>query len=405
VRNIRDAGYCTAVIGKTHLRAYLPNDGHTRDHEAGLNDWGFEYTHEVKDTVPSPTHRCYYSDFLAERKTLQVFEDYSRNYRRGEAMKTIRPWEQTPNLLQDDEHIDIYTANTAAEWIQNYEDNRPFYLQVSFMGPHPPFDAPVEYRDMFEPENMPLPIMDPPVEPISPQVKSWLERRKLQNMTEYQSQMMVSHYYAKVAFDDYGVGIVLDALKKRGLMDNIWIIYTSDHGEMLGDHRLCQKAVFYEGALNIPLIVRPPGGTSSWTSNGLTDLHDISATMHDVACASPFENGISLIPKIEAGPDAPDAQKGKDVVFSEVDLYSMARTEQYKMTIDSVTRKPVELYDMIDDPRELRNLVDEPSLKEVREQFMNDHFHHLLSNMNEAKLKAFQDGGNPGSPHAQYPEY
>ena len=66
VRNIRDAGYCTAVIGKTHFRLYQADDGHTRDHAAGLRDWGYEYVHETKETIPSATHRCYYSDFLAE---------------------------------------------------------------------------------------------------------------------------------------------------------------------------------------------------------------------------------------------------------------------------------------------------------------------------------------------------
>ena len=71
-------------------------------------------------------------------------------------------------------------------------------------------------------------------------------------MTESQSRMMTSHYYAKVAYDDHAIGVVLRRLQEKGLMDNTWVVYTSDHGEMLGDHRLCQKVVFYEGALNVP---------------------------------------------------------------------------------------------------------------------------------------------------------
>ena len=110
-------------------------------------------------------------------------------------------------------------------------------------------------------------------------------------------------------------------------------------------------------------------------------------------------------PKIEAGSDASDAQQGKDVVFSEVNLYSMARTERYKMTVDSLTRTPVELYDMGDDPRELRNVVDEPRLLDVRERFLADHFDHLLANLNEAQLKVHQDGGIPTRLHREYPQY
>ena len=102
------------------------------------------------------------------------------------------------------------------------------------------------------------------------------------------------------------------------------------------------KSVFYEGALNIPLIVRPPSGTQSWKAYALTDHYDICSTLLDAAGAENLEinRGLSLRPKIEAGSDAKDVQPNKGVVFSEVNLYSMARTERYKMTIDSLTRKP-----------------------------------------------------------------
>jgi len=111
VRNIRDAGYRTAVIGKTHFRLYQADDGHTRDHASGLHDWGYEFAHETKDTIPSATHRCYYSDFLAERGKLQVYEDCARNFRLGQSTGLLRPWEHLPNLLEEDEHIDAYIAS------------------------------------------------------------------------------------------------------------------------------------------------------------------------------------------------------------------------------------------------------------------------------------------------------
>ena len=407
VRNIRDAGYCTAVIGKTHFRLYQADDGHTRDHASGLHDWGYEFAHEIKDTIPSATHRCYYSDFLAERGKLQVYEDCARNFRWGQSTGFMRPWEHPPNLLEEDEHIDSYIANMASKWIRGYAEDRPFYLQVCLMGPHPPFDAPTTYRDMFDPEDMPVAIMDPPAEPVSPQLKTMFSRRGLKGMTESQSRTFTSHYYAKVAFDDHAVGIVLQALRERGLMDNTWIVYTSDHGEMLGDHLFAQKSVFYEGALKIPLIVRPPGGTQSWTVHSLTDHYDICSTLLDTAGAdqSEFDHGHSLLPKIEAGSDASDAQHGKDVVFSEVNLYSMARTERFKMSIDSPTRKPLELYDLKDDPNELRNVVDEQRHSVVCDQFLSEYFSHLLANLNVPQLKLHQDGGIPTKLHQEYPEY
>ena len=407
VRNIRDAGYSTAVIGKTHFRLYQADDGHTRDHASGLHDWGYEFTHETKDTIPSASHRCYYTDFLAGRGKLQVYEDSARSFRLGQSTGYLRPWEHLPNLLDEDEHIDMYIANTASEWIRSYADDKPFYLQVCLIGPHPPFDAPVRYRDMFDPRDMPPAIKEAPAKPMSPQIEKMLARRGLEDMTESQGRIMTSHYYAKIAFDDRAIGVVLKSLEEKGLRDNTWIVYTSDHGEMLGDHRFCQKSVFYEGALNIPLIVRPPGGTKPWIARGLTDHYDVCSTLLDVASADRLdvEHGRSLLPKIETGSEAIEAQVGKDVVFSEVNLYSMARTERYKMTIDSLNREPVEMYDLANDPHELHNVVDDPQRSDVRDQFLAEHFDHLLANLNERQLRLYQDGGIPTRLHAEYPEY
>jgi arylsulfatase len=356
-----------------------------------MEDWGYEDSHELRDIINYTNCECYYSDFLAERNRLPVFQEYLRTHARGENRGYTRPWETPPSLLPIDENLDAYCAGKSADWIRNCTDDRPFYLQVCFTGPHNPFDSSAEYRARCKPEDMPPAIMDPPAGPVSPQIKGrW---NMLRNMTESQSRVMRSYYYAKVSQIDHGIGLVLEALEERGLMDNTWIIYSSDHGEMLGDHRLNHKGVFYEGALNVPLIIRPPAGHHGWQANGLTDHFDIGATLLDIAGAQPLENshGDSLVPKIAAGPEAPDAQKGKEVVFSEVQLYSMARDEQYKMTVHSLTRQPLELYDMVNDPTERHNLVDQPALKSVREVFLNDYFSSLLAGMDSGKVKTYQE--------------
>ena len=406
VRNIRDAGYCTAVFGKTHFRVPQLDAGHVQERAHELHDWGYQVTHEVHET-PSPGNRCYYDDFLAERKKLQVYENTMALWKQGQGNKSLRPWEHMPCQLEEDEHIDAYIAGKASAWLKQYADSRPFYLQVAMTGPHPPFDAPAGYRDMFSADDMPHAIMTPPAEPMSPPVRRMYERRGVAEMTESQSRLMISHYYAKIAFNDALVGQFIQTLDEIGAMDNTWIIYTSDHGEMLGDHLMTQKVVFYEGSLNIPLIIRPPGGTSPWVNSGLTDHYDIVDTMLDATGASPLQDdhGISLVPKIEAGNSAPDAQQGKEVVFSEVNRYSMARTARYKMAIGSITREPVELYDMQNDPNELENRVNDPALADVRQEMLEQHFSKLLNNINEAQLKVAEAGGIPTSIHQDYPAY
>ena len=342
--------------------------------------------------MPTDDCRCYYADFLAKRGRLRVFQDYMRQWWTGSKLHKSHPWEDGPSLLPVDEHVDMYCANTAADWIRGDHGGRPFYLQVCPTGPHTPFDSPPEYRDLYDPEAMPLALMDAPAEPVSPQVQQMLTASNLERMSVSHNRLMRSYYYGKVSLIDDAVGAVMAALRDQGLLDNTWVIYASDHGDMLGDHRLAQKKVFYEGALHIPLIIRPPGGMSGWQANGLTDHLDISATVLEAAGAPALVEspGVSLVSRVLAGPDALDAQAGKEVVFSEVeDYYSMARTDRYKMTVDARTRQPLELYDLEADPSELHNLVDDPAQQALRDEYLEKYFAPLLS-QDGGKLEAYQ---------------
>jgi choline-sulfatase len=393
VRNIRDTGYCTVVIGKTHL--WLPREDHTRDHIDEMHDYGYTYSMEVTGPVESASTDSPYTDYLREKGLLDTYREYLRTYLRGQKQGVSLPWELPPCLLPTEDHLDMYIARQASEWILTYRDDRPFYLQVCFGGPHDPWDSPAEYRRMYNADEMPLSITDQATGPVSPQVEMLLKYApaKLDTMSEAQNRVMKTYYYGKVSLIDDCIGRVIDALKEKGMMENTWIVFSSDHGEMLGDHGLIAKKVFYEGALNIPLIIRPPGGIKGWQSNGLTDHLDIGATLLDVTGAVPYKesDGRSLVPLISGGPEAPNAQVHKEAVLSEMGLppmaYSMVRTDRYKMSVNTMTRQPLDLYDMEEDPKELHNLVDNPSLKVVRDELLSGHLNRLLSRMNSSGLK------------------
>ncbi len=188
--------------------------------------------------------------------------------------------------------------------------------------------------------------------------------------------------------------MVIDALKRQGVLEDTWIIYTSDHGEMPGDHRCRNKGVFYEGALNIPLCIRPPGGSAGWQSRALTDQLDVVETMLDVAGARTLDGAeyrSSLSDKILNGEDASGAQEGKEVVYSEVRLCSMVRNDRFKMSVDSLTREPLDLYDMEEDPTEIRNLVQEPAYRAIRAELSENHLDRLLDKLDQTKVKKYQD--------------
>jgi choline-sulfatase len=360
-----------------------------------MHDYGYTYSMEVTGPVESVSTDSPYTDYLREKDLLDTYHEYLRTYLRGQKQGVSLPWELPPSLLPTEDHLDMYIARQASKWIISYRDDRPFYLQVCFGGPHDPWDSPAEYRRMYNADEMPLSITDQAIGPVSPHVEMLLKYApaKLDTMSEAQNRVMKTYYYGKVSLIDDCIGRVIDALKEKGMMENTWFVFSSDHGEMLGDHGLIAKKVFYEGALNIPCIIRPPGGIEGWQSNGLTDHLDIGATLLDVTGAVPYEesDGRSLLPLIAGGPKAPNAQVHKEAVLSEMGLppmaYSMVRTDRYKMSVNTMTRQPLDLYDMEKDPKELYNLVDNPSLKVVRDELLSGHLNRLLSRMNSSGLK------------------
>ncbi|MHA1471834.1 MAG: sulfatase/phosphatase domain-containing protein, partial [Promethearchaeota archaeon] len=155
-----------------------------------------------------------------------------------------------------------------------------------------------------------------------------------------------------------------------------------------GDHRLNQKVVFFESAVHIPLIIRPPGGVEGWQSSALTDLLDVTATFLEITDAKSLEKceGISLLSKINAGPTGPEAQKGKDVIFSEVIGHSMVFDGRYKLAADAGTSELVELIDLKEDPQELSNKIDDPSLLEVRNTLFEKYLKPFLEKTDRKKL-------------------
>ena len=125
-----------------------------------MHAWGWDYSHELRDITAYVHADCYFTDLLEERGHLEIFRDYMSTYVSGETQGKLLPWETPPSLLPDDEDLDMYTAQKAVEWITGYEDDKPFYLQVNFPGPHNPFDSPSTERALYDPADMPPAILD-----------------------------------------------------------------------------------------------------------------------------------------------------------------------------------------------------------------------------------------------------
>ncbi len=390
VRNIRDAGYHTAVVGKTHL--YAHGKQHTDDCRHILEAWGYEDIHEVTGPLASLKMGSPYTDYLKEMGLLEIHRKYITDH--GDVRRQETPWYYPPCPLPTEAHLDTYVGREAVRWIENYQSSKPFYYQICFPAPHDPYDAPGEFREQYNLEDLPLGMIDPPVDPLSPLVKYFVDNYQkhtaIQNWTRKQRQYFKQGYYGKVSMIDHWVGKIVQALKERNMLENTWIIYTSDHGDSLGERCLIQKMVFFNQAQLIPCIIRPPAGIKGWTSNALTDQLDIVATMVEIAGAAPpvEPNGRSLLPIVNNGEADPKAHTGKEVVISEVFGYTTLITDHNLMSVEGKGLQIAELYDLEQDPEELHNLVNEPGTEKVKNSLWEKHIRKVLETRNEERFAA-----------------
>ena len=276
------------------------------------------------------------------------------------------PPDHDPWRLSTEDHLDSFCGRTAAAFIRDYAEDRPLYLQVNFPGPHKPFDPTSEFVDVLDPHDpaMPLPVPGPPAPPVGP-LNLQYQGIKLEDWDEDSARALRVSYYGKVALVDRAVGEVIAALKDAGLYDAAWIIVHSDHGELLADHGMTGKVLGYEGAVRVPLIVKPPGGTAPWVDTGQVDQMDLVSTLLAIAGLDPAGSGDRvLVDRIVGGPAGPQAHQDKEILFENLGHVG-GRTPDLKFGWDLALGRPVELFDLVGDPEERTNLVDDPAWRDA----------------------------------------
>lgn len=384
-QRLRDHGYQVGVVGKLDLAKSASYNGRDGDRPQ-VYEWGFTHPLEAEGKMHAggfEEHRPLgpYGFWLQERG---LFERFCQDYdaRLSQLFAPLHGGSYTGDGLYRDsvlpEHAfeDRWLGERAAEWIENISGDYPWHLFVSFVGPHDPFDPPTRLAEMFRGKEVLEPIRadltgkpgyaDPVQWQVDPE-HVLIARRQ---------------YSASLASIDEQVGRLLDVLAERGFADNTIVMFTSDHGEMLGDHGLFQKSVPYESAMRIPLLVAGPT-IRPGRSDALIELADVNPTLCELA-------GLEAQPDIDARSfaaliDSPGALPHREVVTCTQGHYQAIRTTRYKYVHN--TRKhprtrPTdidELYDLEEDPTETRNLLleDAGDLKSVIEEMRALHHDEL----------------------------
>ena len=343
-QRMRDSGYWVASTGKLHLGG--TGAAGRKGDPPGAFALGFTHPHECEGkmgagTKGTPTGP--YTHYLQDKGMMGAFyEDYQS---RIKADWGHANWD---SVLPSEDFADAFIGRRAVEWIHEVPEAHPWMMVVNFVGPHSPFDPPTEYGDKYRNKEMPDAI--PRTEEGKPQ---WILDRDLgltpDAVTEAQRQ-----YCATIEAIDDQVGDMLKALEERGMMENTYVIFSSDHGEMLGDFGMYAKFVAYEGSLRVPLAVSGPGIEAGQVSDALVELVDINATICDLA-GLPKQEGIdaeSFVPILRG-----DSVEHRTETASILENFRCVRNREYKL-IENYN-DTLELYDLQNDPGELKNIAGE----------------------------------------------
>ncbi len=298
-------------------------------------------------------------------------------------------------LLYDEECV-----GEAVTWLRDRArgpGERPFCLVIGLVGPHCPFVCPPElFEKYFDAVSVPE-YSEDDFRRMHPYHQRFRERSRIADATTHEIRRTRAAYYGMVEFDDRLIEQVLETLNQSGLRGNTLVVYTTDHGEMAGEHGLWWKMSFYEGSAGVPLIVSFPGhireGAREETPASLIDL---APTLTDLAGTDeiPGMSGRSLVPQLIG--EGSDPARG---VFSEMFINSriwpevgasggparMLRRGEWKCSYYHGERP--ELFNLAEDPDEMQDRSGSPEAKEILDSMTAE----VLAGWDPEELQADMD--------------
>jgi len=278
-RMLADSGYHTCGIGKMHWHPQRNTHGF---HKMILDESGREL---------SPNFR---SDYRA------WFASVAPNLNPDETGIGWNSYRAGTYALPEELHPTRWTADTAVNFLNSYKDDKPFFLKVSFARPHSPYDPPDRFMKRYEDAALP-----------DRHIGDWCDSYRAPSGGDDtawhgdfgadQARRSRQGYYGNVSFIDEQIGRIMEALESRGELENTLIVFTSDHGDMLGDHHHWRKTYAYEASARVPMLMRIPdamgGGKRGHVSSAPVELRDILPTFLETAgVESPIElDGSSMV--------------------------------------------------------------------------------------------------------------
>lgn len=382
VQWLADQGYHCVNIGKMHINPYDAKGGfHQR----------FVVENKDRPLFLEEHERAIYDEWDKALKARGLVKPsrYTRVAADAETFKQALGcfiWE-----TDDDMHPDNFVGNTAIWWLDERKSEAPFFLQIGFPGPHPPYDPTAEALAAYD--GVDIPVAMPSAEELAgqPHMHGRLRQSMIdfnvdsvawrENLSHEEMLRLRRYYAANVTMIDAQVGKIMKVLEQRGYLDDTIVIFCSDHADALGEHGHIQKWTMYDCVTRVPLVFWARDGIGkAAVCPDLVQLMDIAPTILDVAGIGVPRNWEArpLTPMLRNGawPDGifrkhVYAELGRDHIQSASELVIMRRGREWKIVV-YLGEDEGELYDLRADSGETRNLWNDPRHAVMRDDAVRD---------------------------------
>lgn len=390
-------GYESGVISNaTHEQVMRQATRERRTLPALLTDAGYQ-TKAMGKMHFDPVRACY----GFESMTLPL--DYLRQCeRRGDVRPKVHgamECELVPAISTVDtkDSITTWTVDGSIDFLETRDPLRPFFLWTSFTKPHPPFDPCRDFWDLYDGIPMPEAVYGDWSKDLEKAPQGFLagsyENTDVHLYHPKQLANTRRAYYAMITQVDYALGRLFGCLRENGLDKNTWVIFTSDHGEMLGDHHMSQKNLFFEGSAHVPCLILPPKGRGEPVNrkvDTLTELSDIYTTILSIA-------GVP-IPKEAHGVDLRGDFGERTFFGNSLDKNFCVMRDGFKL-IYSACGDHYLLFDMKQDPMEQHDLSALPEYAERKDELTR----LLLDLTAQTRPEALENGYFRTNPAPRFP--
>ena len=433
---LMENGYRTASFGKIHLNYFgqiirgkfdtptqsqefvLPKDYSNLSHYSPY--FGLEETKIVSGHGILTGHPDYFTWMKEKLRTDEILQlklnlkadasekDLEKKIKRCFHIKVkeshvhLQVWK---HKVPEELYTTMFVKDTTIQFLERFTNGvyskENFFAIASFPDPHAPFTPPGKYFNMFDPKNVKLPETFNNIHEESSKFmkEHFLHSKKTEgtndkdfpsakDLTEMEGKQIIAAMYGMEKMIDDAVGDILNALEKLGLAENTVVIYTTDHGELGGDHRFFFKGPFlYQGLINIPFLIKIPDGLKNKISHSLAASIDIPETILELAGLDipDFMQGKSFLPILHD----PEIKIKEELLIEMDDDFQDEKTrtlitDRWRIT---VYNEFGEMYDLKEDPHELNNLWDEDSVSTIKLNLLLKLFRKSVRNIENKVIR------------------